>query len=161
MLQLGSRRRWDLRHGATSPWDRLHRYWNDLSAKAMSERFGNLQTFLAPAAKLRSGEALRLPSVLDVAAAPTQWVHGIRAVSEAAVGATTWTTNRNSPRLPPAAPSFIRAELATELLLKRSDKIAGPSRSRLQECLQRCRERAEIREQDVETQRRQQSESTE
>ena len=86
MLQLGSRRRWDLRHGATSPRDRLHRYWNDLSAKAMSERFGNLQTFLAPAAKLRPGETLRLPSVLDLAAAPTQWVHGIGAVSEAAVG---------------------------------------------------------------------------
>jgi hypothetical protein len=86
LLQLGSRCRWALRYGVTSPRNRLHCYWNDLSAKAMSERFGNLQTFLAPAAKLRPGETLRLPSVLDLAAAPTQWVHGIGAVSEAAVG---------------------------------------------------------------------------
>jgi hypothetical protein len=55
-------------------------------AKAMSERFGNLQTLLAPAAKLPPCEALRLPSALDIAAAPFQWVHGIGAVSETAVG---------------------------------------------------------------------------
>ncbi|MGA2411666.1 MAG: hypothetical protein ABSG46_14935, partial [Candidatus Binataceae bacterium] len=82
---LGFRRRRDLRHGLTSPRNRPHRYRNDLPAKAMSERFGNLQTLLAPAAKLPPGEAFRLPSALDVAAASMQWVHGIRAVPEAAV----------------------------------------------------------------------------
>jgi hypothetical protein len=51
----------------------------------MSQRFGNLQTFKAPTAKLPPREALRLPSALDIAAVPIQSVHGIKAAPEAAV----------------------------------------------------------------------------
>ena len=46
-------------------------------------------------------------------------------------------------------------------LSKRSDVIAGQSRPRLQECLQRCRKRAETREEETKSERRQQSESAE
>jgi len=74
-----------LRGGGTSSRDRLHRDWNDLPAKAMSERFGNLQTFKAPAAKLPPGEALKLSSALDGTAVPIQLVHGIKAAAKAAV----------------------------------------------------------------------------
>jgi hypothetical protein len=74
-----------LRRGITSLRDRLHHYWNDLSAKAKPEGFGNVQTFKAPAAKLPRSEASRLPLALDVAAVPIQSVYGIKVACEPAV----------------------------------------------------------------------------
>ena len=74
-----------MRSGVTSLRDRLRRYWNDLPSKAMSEGFGELQTFKAPAVSLPLREASRPPSALNAAAVPTQLVHVIKAASEAAV----------------------------------------------------------------------------
>jgi hypothetical protein len=74
-----------LQSGVTSLRDRPHHYWNNLPAKPMSEGFGDLQTFKAPAAKLPPGNALRVPSTLEVVNVPIQLVRGIKPASEAAV----------------------------------------------------------------------------
>lgn len=68
-----------------SPRDRLWRHWNDLPAKALPERFGDLQTVTAPTAILPAVEALRLPSAPGVAVRSIRAAHGVEMAPETAV----------------------------------------------------------------------------
>jgi len=64
----------------------LHRDWNYLPAKAMSEGFGSLQTLKAPAPELPLTRMLKSAAALGVVAVAMPCMDGIKRASEATVG---------------------------------------------------------------------------